>query len=87
MWVSSVWSSRRCRVTREWTCRRSWIRTGKVAEFKAKMDASGLDVGSIITAVNPMAVNPDAARSTGKTLMISYNQRFGSDVRFPEAVY
>ena len=33
----------------------------KIAEFKARMDASGLEIGSIITAINPMAADPATA--------------------------
>lgn len=36
---------------------------GKIADFKAQMDASGLDIGSIITALNPMAADPAVAQA------------------------
>jgi len=37
----------------------------KIAQFKARIDASGLEVGSVITAINPMAA--DAATAAAMT--------------------
>jgi len=57
--------------------------------FHHTVTVAALKAGKHVLCEKPMAVNADAARemadaakSSGKTLMISYNQRFGSDVRF-----
>lgn len=57
--------------------------------FHEPVTVAALRAGKNVLCEKPMAVNADqaqrmadAARETGRTLMISYNQRFGSDVRF-----
>ncbi len=57
--------------------------------FHHTVTVAALKAGKHVLCEKPMAVSADAARqmadaarSSGKTLMISYNQRFGSDVRF-----
>ena len=51
----------------------------KIAEFEGAMDKSGIDIGSIITAVNPMAADPAVAKAHSDYLkgMISVAGKLG----------
>ena len=57
--------------------------------FHAAVSVAALKAGKHVLCEKPMAVNAveaqqmaDAARESGNTLMISYNQRFGSDIQY-----
>ncbi|MDO8587295.1 MAG: Gfo/Idh/MocA family oxidoreductase [Armatimonadota bacterium] len=57
--------------------------------FHDAVTIAALNAGKHVLCEKPMAANAekaqamaDAARATGKTLMISYNQRFGSDIQY-----
>ncbi len=57
--------------------------------FHASVTVAALNAGKHVLCEKPMAVNAeqgrqmaDAAKSAGRILMISYNQRFGSDIQY-----